>query len=88
VVTASPSTASTSFSTVTGVPFSGSSRPLAAEQKEELQRKKAERAEKKLQRKQIRGETLADIKAKVPDATSKSTKLRLYVTILKLKLHL
>jgi hypothetical protein len=63
-------------------------RKLTAEQKEELQKKEEERAEKKQQRKEIRDEVKADTKAKIPDATSKKAKLRLYITLLKLKLHL
>jgi len=67
---------------------SSPSRHLTAEEKEELQKKREERAEKKRQQKEVRDEAKADTKAKLPDTTSKKAKLRLYITLLKLRFHL
>ncbi|KAG9190123.1 hypothetical protein G6011_08211 [Alternaria panax] len=60
---------------------------LTAEQKEELKKKQVERAEKKRQAREIRYKAWADTKAKLSDTTSKKAKLRLYGTLLKLRLQ-
>jgi ribosomal protein L2 len=84
--TSTPGIASSS-GTVGFAPTTPSYRKLTAEQKEELKKKQEERATKKRQRKETRNEARANTKAKIPGATSKKVKLRLYVTVLKLKLH-
>ena len=61
---------------------------LTEEQKEALKKKQEVREEKKRQEREIRYKAWADIKAKLSDATSKKAKLRLYATLLKLRLHL
>ncbi|CAN9399095.1 unnamed protein product [Alternaria alternata] len=61
---------------------------LSEEQKEALKKKQEAREEKKRQEREIRYKTWADTKVKLSDATSKKAKLRLYATLLKLRLHL
>jgi hypothetical protein len=65
-----------------------STRTLTAEQKEELKKKREKHAEDFRKRKETRDAVKADIQAKVPDAATKKAKFRLYITLLKLKLHL
>jgi hypothetical protein len=73
-------------STVYGVPFN-SRRKLTAEEKKGLQKKREERAERKLQVKEHRAQVKVDTKAKLPDTSSKRAKLRLYIILLKLKIN-
>lgn len=84
--TSTPGIASSS-GTVGFAPTTPSYRKLTAEQKEELKKRQEERAAKKRQRKETQNSAKANTKAKIPGATSKKVKLRLYVTVLKLKLH-
>lgn len=63
-------------------------RKLTAKERARKQNRKTKRAQKKRQRKGVRDEAKADTKAKVPDAGSEKAKFQLYVTLLKLKLHL
>jgi hypothetical protein len=86
--TCGASSCATSAPTLSGFGQNHPASKLTEEQKEALKKKQEVREEKKRQEREIRYKAWADTKAKLSDATSKKAKLRLYATLLKLRLHL
>jgi hypothetical protein len=89
--TSAPAVTSTVSGTSSVLSGFGQNHPaskLTEEQKEALKKKQEARKEKKRQEREIRYRNWADTKAKLSDATSKKAKLRLYATLLRLRLHL